>query len=432
MLVNTLPAQNVDSIAFEEFDLSNGLHVILHENHTTPIVVVSVMYHVGSKNENPERTGFAHFFEHLLFEGTENVNRGDFIKIVQNSGGEVNANTSNDRTFYYEIFPSNYLETGLWLESERMLHAKVNHQGIETQRQVVKEERRQRYDNRPYGTIIEESMKRAFSEHPYRWTTIGSMDHLDAAQDEDYIAFYETFYVPNNAVLTITGDFTTSDVKPLIEKYFSSIPRGTKPITVPDDNEPPLTAEIRDTIYDHIQLPALIQLYRIPPYGTKDYYAVRMLSDILSNGGSSRLNLNLVDKQQIASYVGSFPLELEHSGVYIQFAIANLGVDITEVENSLNSEVERLRSELITEREFQKLQNIIESEEVNRKSKLLNIAEELSTGYLYLKNTNLINSEANQYKSISRIALREAARNYLSKNNRVTLYWLPGKNIISN
>ena len=190
----------MNQVEFKEFTLDNGLQVILHKDSSTPIVAVSVMYHVGSKNEQPDRTGFAHFFEHLLFEGTENIERGEYDKYVEKAGGTLNANTSNDRTYYYEILPSNQLEMGLWLESERMLHAKVENKGIETQREVVKEERRQRIDNQPYGSILQEAMKRAYTKHPYNWPVIGSMDHLNAAVESDYVNFYKTFYVPNNAI----------------------------------------------------------------------------------------------------------------------------------------------------------------------------------------------------------------------------------------
>ncbi|MEM9024658.1 MAG: pitrilysin family protein, partial [Bacteroidota bacterium] len=215
LLATGLHAQH--KIEFQEYDLDNGLHVILHEDHATPIVAVTVMYHVGSKNEDPERTGMAHFFEHLLFEGSENIGRGEFDSYVENAGGTLNANTTNDRTFYFEVLPSNQLELGLWLESERMLHAKVEKVGIETQREVVKEEKRQRVDNQPYGTILEETMKRAFKVHPYRWTTIGSMEHLNAASEADFVAFYKTFYVPENAVLSIAGDINPKQAKKLIE-----------------------------------------------------------------------------------------------------------------------------------------------------------------------------------------------------------------------
>src|SRR5690554_5690400 len=247
----------MNKISFTEFDLENGLHVILHQDNSTPIVAVSVLYHVGSKNEDPERTGFAHFFEHLMFEGSKHIDRGEFDTYVSNAGGVNNANTSMDRTFYFEILPSNQLELGLWLESERMLHAKVDSIGIETQREVVKEERRQRIDNQPYGSILLEIFKRAFKQHPYKWPVIGYMDHLNAATDEDYKGFYEMFYVPNNAVLSIAGDIDIEETKELIEKYFGPIPRGEQELRFPNVNEELLSEEIRDTIYDNISLPAV-------------------------------------------------------------------------------------------------------------------------------------------------------------------------------
>jgi zinc protease len=218
-------AQNIQ---FTEFDLKNGLHVILHEDHSTPIVAVTVMYHVGSKNELPGKSGMAHFFEHLLFEGSENIGRGQYSKYVENAGGGLNANTSFDRTFYYELLPSNQLELGLWLESERMLHAKVEIEGIETQREVVKEEKRQRIDNQPYGNLLGETMGHSYKVHPYKWMPIGSMDDLNAAQEKDFIDFYKTFYVPNNAVLSIAGDINPEETKKLIEKYFSEYSQKDK------------------------------------------------------------------------------------------------------------------------------------------------------------------------------------------------------------
>ena len=208
------------NIEFVEFELDNGLQVILHEDHSTPIVAVSIMYKVGSKNDDPERTGFAHFFEHLLFEGSENIERRQFDKLVTSAGGTLNANTWYDRTYYYEILPSNQLELGLYLESERLLHAKVDSVGIETQREVVKEERRLRVDNTPYGSLLEETMKRLYKVHPYRWSVIGSMEHLNAAKDEEFKEFYKTFYVPENAVLSIAGDLNIEETKVLVEKYF--------------------------------------------------------------------------------------------------------------------------------------------------------------------------------------------------------------------
>lgn len=415
-------------IKFVEYDLPNGLHVILHEDHTTPIVAVSIMYHVGSKNENPERTGFAHFFEHLLFEGSVNIPRGEFAKIVERSGGALNANTSNDRTYYYEIMPSNHLETALWLESERLLHARVDKTGIETQRSVVKEEKRQRVDNQPYGTLIEEIMKRAFVNHPYKWMTIGSMEHLDAASEDDYVNFYKTFYVPNNAVLSIAGDLEINKTKELISKYFSTIPRGTKEIYRPADKDVPLTTEIRDTVFDNIQLPAVVQAYKIPSIKSADFYAVRMLSQLLSNGESSRLYKTLVDEQQKAVYVGAFPYPLEHEGVFITFGLANFGGDPKELERSMDTVIFNTQHELIPEQEFQKLRNSIETEVITGNSSMAGIAENLASNYTYFKNTSRINSELENYMKVTREDLKRVANLYFNKNKRVVLYYLPKSN----
>jgi predicted Zn-dependent peptidase len=215
-------------VKFEEYDLDNGLHVILHQDNSAPVVAVTVTYHVGAKDEDPERTGFAHFFEHLLFEGTENIERGEWDKIVSANGGSSNATTNEDRTFYYVTYPSNNLELALWMESERLLHPVINEVGVETQNEVVKEEKRQRVDNAPYGRFIENVKKHLFKNHPYRWTTIGEMEHLDAATLEEFKAFNEKFYVPNNAVLSIAGDFETPTLKRMINDYFGPIPRGAE------------------------------------------------------------------------------------------------------------------------------------------------------------------------------------------------------------
>ncbi|MBK9104807.1 MAG: insulinase family protein [Saprospiraceae bacterium] len=415
----------MNKIAFEEYTLENGLHVILHQDKTTPIVAVSVMYHVGSKNENPERTGFAHFFEHLMFEGSDNIGRGEFDKYVQNAGGTLNANTTFDRTYYFEILPSNQLGLGLWLESERMMHARVDEKGIETQREVVKEERRQRIDNQPYGSIMEETFKRAYHVHPYKWPVIGSMAHLEAAEEKDYKQFYADFYVPNNAVLSIAGDIDFAEAKAFIEKYFAGIPKSANAVYRPRVVEPPLNGEVRDTIFDNIQLPAVIQAYRIPAQGTKDYYAVDMVSRILSSGESSRLYRALVDEQQKALFVGNFPMALEDPGVSLSFGITNMGVDVYELEKSIDAEISKVQNELISEKEYEKLRNQIESEYVTSNSRMSGIAESLATYYMFFGDANLINNEIDRYLAVTREDIQAAAKKYLVQSNRVTLHYLP-------
>jgi predicted Zn-dependent peptidase len=424
MLIGTSAIGQLKTIEFEEYDLKNGLHVILHEDHSTPIVAVTVMYHVGSKNENPERTGMAHFFEHLLFEGSENIGRGEFSRYVENAGGVLNANTSNDRTFYYEVLPSNQLELGMWLESERMLHAKVENEGIETQREVVKEEKRQRMDNQPYGSLLSETMSRAYTEHPYQWPVIGSMDHLNAAQEADFIDFYKTFYVPNNAVLSIAGDINIEETKKLIKKYFSGIPRGTQEIPRPDIIEPAKTAEVRDTILGKDQLPMIVQAYNIPAQGTEEYYAVDMLNQVLSGGESSRLNRAVVDEKELALFAGAFSFGLEDPGVTLAFSLANMGVAPEEVEAAMNEEVERLKTELITEEELQKLKNQIESNFVTSNASMAGIAESLANYHMYFGEANLINTEINRYLAVTKEEIMDAAKKYYTENNRVVLYFM--------
>jgi len=411
-------------INFEKFELKNGLKVLLHQDKSTPIVAVSVMYHVGSKNENPERTGFAHFFEHLLFEGSENIERGEYSNYVQSAGGALNANTSWDRTYYFEILPSNQFELGLWLESERMLHAVVDQKGVETQREVVKEERRERVDNQPYGSLAQETFKAAYQEHPYKWPIIGSMDHLDNATEDDYIQFYKEFYVPNNAILSIAGDIDIADAKKLIRKYFGAIPKG-KPAYQPSIVEPALKAERRDTVYDNIQLPAVVQAYRIPAQGTEDYYAIKMLSTLLSQGKSSRLYKTLVDEQQKAFQVANIPLDLEDPGLSINFGIANVGVNSADLEAAMDIEVAKIRKELITDEELQKLRNQIENNFISSNTTVAGIAGSLATYEMFFGDANLINTEIDRYMKVTKEDIRRVAQKYFQKNNRVVLHYLP-------
>lgn len=423
--VKGLQAQ-INKIEFIEYDLDNGMHVILHEDHSTPIVAVSILYHVGSKNEDPDRTGFAHFFEHLMFEGSKYIDRGEFDSYVSNAGGILNANTSHDRTFYFEVFPSNQLELGLWLESERLLHAKIDHKGIETQREVVKEEKRQRVDNQPYGSWLYKSFEHAYTVHPYRWPVIGSMDDLDAASDEDFEKFYEKFYVPNNATLSIAGDIDIEETKALIEKYFGSIPRG-EDVIQPDIKEPPLQHTIVDTVYDDISLPAMFLTYRIPAQTDDDIYAIQMLSTLLSGGESSRMVKKLKNEDQTAIQISNFPLPLEDPGVSFIIALPNIGVDLDDLLTGIDEEIAKVQKELITEQEYQKLQNNFESDFVQDNTSVLSIAESLANYHTYYGDANLINTVIEKYKEVNREDIRRVAQEYFKPENRVILYFLPNQ-----
>ena len=426
-LLVALATAQAPKIKFEKYTLPNGLKVILHQDKTAPVVAVTALYHVGSKNEDTGRTGFAHFFEHLLFEGSDNIKRGEYDKYVTGAGGALNANTTQDRTFYYELLPSNQLELGLWLESERMLHAKIEDVGVNTQREVVKEEKRQRVDNQPYGSIIGETFKRAFSVHPYKWQPIGSMDHLNQAKLQEFIDFYKTYYVPNNCVLSIAGDFDMAVAKSQIAAYFADIPTGNKTINRPNIAEPALGKEVRDIIEDNVQLPLLLQAYRTPKQGTNDYYTFNVLSTLLSGGQSARMTKILVNKSQQALAAAALPFSLEDEGLFITYALPNMGNSVTALESSMDSIVNDLKVTLVGDKEFQKVKNQIESEFVQKNSSMAGIAESLANYETYFGDANLINTEIEKFRKVTREDLQNAAKKYLNKDNRVVLTYVPKK-----
>lgn len=421
----SMPALAQNKIEFKEFTLDNGLHVILHQDNTTPIVVTSVLYYVGSKNENPERTGFAHFFEHLMFEGSENIDRGQYMNIIQSRGGTLNAYTSNDITYYYELLPSNELELALYMESERMLHSKVDITGVETQREVVKEERRQRYENQPYGTILPETLVRAYQVHPYQWAPIGSMDHLNAATIEEFQQFYRDFYVPNNATLTIAGDIEYATAEAMVRKYFSEIPKGAKEIYRPTIVEPKKTTEIRDVIYDNIQIPAVIQAYNLPPRNHPDSYALSMLSTYLTGGNSSLMTKELVDKQQKALVVAAIPLELEDGGVFLMYGITNMGVEPKDLETEVDKLIKQVQDQGISEEDFTKLKNQMENSIVSGNSTIAGIAENLAEAKVIYGDTNYINQVMDAYSKVTKADIQRVAKEYMDLEGRVVLYYLP-------
>ena len=424
-LVSMTQAQKV---SFTEYDLKNGLHVILHQDKTAPVVVTSVMYHVGSKDELTNRTGFAHFFEHLLFEGSKNIKRGEFMKIVSSKGGNNNANTSQDRTFYYEVFPSNQLETGLWLESERMLHPVINEIGVKTQNEVVKEEKRLRVDNAPYGSFLSEMMKRLFSKHGYNWVPIGSMDHLDAATLDEFIAFNKKYYTPNNAVLVIAGDIEIAKTKKLVEAYFNDVPAGVplyKKVIVED----PITTQIIDTAYDNnIQIPAIFTGYRTPGMNSKESVALQLASDVLSQGASSRMYKKMVDDKKNSLQVGSFNYALEDYGAYLAFALPSGDVKLETLLKDMEEEIVKLQTELISETEFTKIRNQYENNYIGKNARMLGVAENLANGYTFHnKNTNNINEELDEVRKVTRQDIQNVVKKYLNSNQRVVIYYLPKK-----
>ena len=425
MLGGTAHAQKV---AFEEYDLSNGMHVIFHNDPSAPVVITSVMYHVGAKDEQPDRTGFAHFFEHLLFEGTENIKRGEWFKIVTSNGGTNNANTTEDRTYYYEVFPSNNLELGLWMESERMMHPVINQIGVDTQNEVVKEEKRLRYDNSPYGQLIPQVKKHMFTKHPYRWTTIGSMDHLDAAKLEEFQAFNKKFYIPNNAVLIVAGDISNpTQTKEWVEKYFGSIPKGPA-IERQTFVEDPITQPINATFEDaNIQKPMVVSAYRTPSMKTRDARVLDFISTYLSDGKSSKLYKKIVDDKKMALQIGAFSYNQEDYGTYILYGMPQGEFTSKDIIKEVDEEIIKLQTDLISENDLQKLKNKYENNYVSGNASVEGIADNLASFYLLYGDVNLINTEIEMYNSISREEIREIAKKYLNPNQRLLLDYIPAK-----
>jgi predicted Zn-dependent peptidase len=423
--VGIMKAQS-GKIRFTQFELENGLHVIVHEDHATPIVAVNICYHVGSKNERPDKTGFAHLFEHLMFDGSTNVQRGEFDVLTTKAGGYNNAYTSEDVTNYYEVFPAHQLELALWLESDRMLQFAIQEASLDTQRDVVKEERRYRYENSPYGSVWVKIPENTFKVHPYRWPVIGYQESLDSAALKDVKEFYETFYVPNNATLAIAGDVDASKAKILVQKYFGEIPRGTHPIPKVDIVEPPLVKEYREVVPDNVELPAVFEAFRIPEEGSSDYYALSLLTDILSDGESSRLYKKMVYDEQIASEVDVYVEPREQPGILLIYTISSTGGPET-LESSIWEELEKVKTTGVTERELEKAKNKTEASYVGRLQSNSGKADLLAHYYTFFANADLVNTEIERFLKVTPEDINRVAIKYLSTKNRVVFHYLPRK-----
>ena len=418
---------NSQSVEFEKYTLKNGLDVILHKDNSAPVITTSVMYHIGAKDENPKKTGFAHFFEHLLFEGSKNIDRGQWDVIVNSNGGMYNANTTSDRTYYYVVFPSNNLELSLWLESERMLHPVINQIGVDTQKEVVKEEKR-RAENGPYAKVFDEVQKELFKVHPYKGSVIGEMDHLDSATLEDFEAFNKKFHNPNNAVLVVAGDIEIKNTKSLIEKYFGEIKAG-KPIVRKLIEEDPIEETIFSEAFDeNIQIPANILAYRTPSMKTRESRVFDMISTYLSSGQSSVLYKKLVDEKKMALQVFAGNNSQEDYGIYLIGGLPLGDTKLADLTIEIDDEIEKLKSELISERDFEKIQNIFESQYVSSNSTIQGIANSLARYHVLYGDVNLINSEIDIYRSVTREEIQEVAKLYLNKNQRLELKYLPKNN----
>ena len=414
-------------LSLEDYLLDNGLRVVLNEDHSAPLVAVNVWYHVGSKNERPGRTGFAHLFEHMLFSGSEHVGNNEHFRYVQSVGGVLNGTTFFDRTNYFETLPSNYLALGLWLESDRMgfFLPALTQEKLDIQREVVKEERRQRYDNVPYGTAFERLLNLAYDpDYSYHWPTIGSMEDLGAASLDDIRDFFRTWYRPDNAVLTLIGDFVPAEAKQLVERYFADIPPGGA-FPPFDLQRRPLAGERRETFASPVQLPRLHRLYHIPKMGDADWIAGDLLASILSGDKATRLEKALVLEQQIATDVAAYVLPTEATGILMLQATANEGVPIEDVERALDAEIARLAGDGVSEDELTRAKNRAEVDYAHQIENYDSRADLIGMMATYFSDPALIHTWLDPYRAVTREAIAGMAAAYLGPENRVTSTFVP-------
>jgi zinc protease len=420
----TLFAQ-ANSIKFTEYTLPNGLHVIMHQDKSAPIVATVVHYRVGSRDEDPQRTGFAHFFEHLMFEGTTNIERKNTGRYIETAGGNLNAYTALDQTVYTTQLPANQLQLSLFIEYQRMRGLIIDSVGVQTQRGVVKEERKVRYDNQAYGSFLEKSLTNLFKGGSYSWPGIGSAQHIDSAKISEFQAFYNNFYQPNNATLVVCGDFDEKQAKVWIQDYFGALPKGQEPKRQPLTITQ-LSGEVRERIDDQkAQVPAVFMIYRGPKDGSDDFYAVKLLHSILFDGESARMYQRLVDKDQLAVGVEDVQFAYQHTGLDAFIGLAAPGKSLDSVELVMDDEINKIISGGITDEELVKAKNIKEAQFVFGKKGAMDKAEALAKNYSFFANTNLINTEMSKYIKVTRADIQRAAATYFGGKRRVVLSYYP-------
>ncbi len=422
-----LAAQDPAPIPIETYRLANGLRVILSADRTTQVVAVNVWYDVGSRNEVPGRSGFAHLFEHMMFQGSANVKKAEHFQLVERAGGELNGSTSDDRTNYFQTLPSNRLNLGLWLEADRMRSLAITRENFENQREAVKEERRLRVDNQPYFGAIFEGMyaladtARCF---PYSHSIIGSMDDLNSARTEDVKAFFDLYYTPNNATLAVVGDFDSSEAKRLIEAYFGDIPRGADPPTVTCD-QPFGAGQIRRRWPDSkANLPGVLLAYRAPGYDHADSPALSLLATILGHGESSRINKTVVRDRKLAQFSVSLmnpAAPRRGPGVFLTLAVVNEGVTADSLEQGLMAEMTRVAAEGVTEAELTKAKNAYRTQLITQRQQSLFKAEALQSAAMFRGDPEAINTEWRMYLAVTVDDVKRVAATYLRQENSLAL-----------
>ena len=417
-------------IPIEQYTLANGLRITLSEDHTAPIVAVNLWYHVGSANERPGRTGFAHLFEHMLFQGSEHVGANEHFELVQRAGGTLNGSTWLDRTNYFETVPSHHLATALWLEADRMgfLLPAMTQQKLDTQRDVVKNERRWSIDNQPYGTWWERLPKLAFPPaHPFHHSLMGSMEDLSAASLEDIAGFFATYYTPDNAVLSVAGDFDSTEARALIDRFFGAIPRGRGRPPLAAMDVPPLLGEWRrETVLDDVALPRQFLAFRSPLFGSAEYYAASVLGAVLGMGKGCRLQQRLVREREIATDATAFTLDLaKGSDLLIVDATARPGVTVEALERETIREIDAVRADGVTVDEVERAVALIETAFVSSLESAGERADRLSMFATYLGDPSLADVQTERYRTVTADQVSDFARRALGEDNRASLLFVP-------
>jgi predicted Zn-dependent peptidase len=425
-----VPTSSVPAVTFSDDRLANGLRLIVAEDHLAPVVAINVWYDVGSKHEQPGKTGFAHLFEHVMFQGSRHVTKAEHIALIQAAGGTMNGTTWLDRTNYFETLPSHQLDLGLWLEADRMatLLDALSQENLDNQREVVKNEKRWSYDNRPYGSWQEKLQAHLFpAEHPYHHSTIGSMADLDAASLDDVKAFFQTYYAPNNAVLSIVGDVDTDTVRASVEKYFGSIPANPSIPPIGDLSLPPtLGREIREVVKDRVPLPRIYVGFRAPVYGDRRLDALEVAGQILAGGKGSRLHRRLVRDERIAQDVALFTLGfIGGASVAAGWATVRPDISVDRVEAAFHEEVERLGTEPVSADELARAFALIEADELGALQRVEERADRLSMYATLFDRPALINEMLQRYLDVTPEAIQEVAASTFRSDNRLVLTYLP-------
>ncbi len=405
--------------------LPNGLTVVLSEDHSTPIVHVQLTYHVGSKNEKPGRTGFAHLFEHLMFKGSKNVQPESHASIIAGVGGQSNAYTTDDETVFWETTPAQYLPLMLWLEADRMATLRVDKDTFTAEREVVKEERRMRVDNQPYGRLTEIIYEQAFTVHPYKHPTIGSMQDLEAASIDDVRDFYRTFYVPANGTLVIVGDFDPAQATQLVTQYFGRVPKAEREVPRDIPQEPPQAKEKRVTLQEPWPLPAVVVAYHVTYDGNADSYPLHIAAKVLSDGQSSRIYKKLVYEKQLAVAAFGQAKLIEHPNLFYAVAIVQPGQPPEEAINALVAELDRLKTEPITEHELQRSKNQFARDYILGRESIQQKAGQLAHAVVIHNDIRTADGEIDIFEKMTVEDVQRVARTYFRPENRVVLTLLP-------